>query len=74
MALFRSNSLFKRLLALGGVWEGDFTAKNLSVQWREGVRCLGMNQAEKLQFVDVKVADGLHYWKLRDHLEGKKTR
>ncbi len=57
-------------LALCGVWEGDFTAKNLPVQRREGVCCLRVNQTEELQFVDVKVANGLHYGKLRHHLRG----
>lgn len=59
------------MLALCGVWEGDFTAKNLPVQRWKGVRCLRVNQAEKLQFVDVKVTDGLHCGKLGHHLEGR---
>lgn len=58
------------VLALCGVWEGDFTAKNLPIQRGKGIRCLRVNQAKKLQFVNVKVANGLHYGKLRDHLEG----
>lgn len=31
-----------------------------------------MNQAEKLQFVDVKVADGLHNWEFGDHLQSNR--
>lgn len=57
-----------RWLALRGVWEGDFAAKDLPVQRRKGVRRLRVNQAEKLQFVNVKVADGLHNWEFRHHL------
>lgn len=52
------------VLALCGVWEGDFTAKNFPIQRGEGIRCLRVKQTEKLQFVDVKVANGLHYGKL----------
>lgn len=58
-------------LARRGVGEGDFAAENLAVQRREGVRRLGVHQAEKLQLVDVKVANGLHDWKLGDHLGGE---
>lgn len=58
------------LLALCGVWEGDFTAKNLPIQRRKGICCLRVDQTEKLQFVDVKVANGLQDGKLRHHLEG----
>lgn len=57
------------VLTLCGVWEGYFTAKNLPVQRRESVRCLRVDQTEKLQFVDVKVANGLHYGQFRNHLE-----
>ena len=57
------------MLAICGVWEGDFTAKNLPIQRRKCVCCLRVNKTEKLQFVDVKVADGLHYGKLRHHLD-----
>lgn len=59
------------MLAFGGVWEGDFTAKNLPIQRGKGIRCLRVDQTEKLQFVYVKVANGLHYGKLGHHLEQK---
>lgn len=61
-------------LALCGVWEGDFTAENLPVERREGVGRLGVNQTEKLQLVDVEVADGLHRRELWHHLKkGERT-
>lgn len=59
------------VLAFSGVWEGDFTTKNLSIQRGKGICCLGVDKAEKLQFVYVKIANGLHYGKLRHHLEEK---
>lgn len=62
-----------RRLALRGVWEGDFAAKHLPVQRRKGVRRLRVNQAEKLQFVNVKVADGLHNWEFGHHLGRKRA-
>lgn len=69
MALFSNKPrVLTSRLARRGVGEGDFTAEDLPVQGREGVRRLGVHQAEKLQLVDVKVANGLHDWKLGDHL------
>lgn len=59
------------VLALCGVWESDFTAKNLPIQRGESVGCLRVKQMEKLQLVNVKLANGLHYRKLRYHLHGK---
>lgn len=55
-------------LALGGVREGYFTPKNFPVQRRESIRCLRMNQAEKLQLIYMEVTYGPHHGKFRHHL------
>lgn len=71
MSLFESLSLCWIRLALRGVWEGHLTAKHLPVERGESICRLGVNQTEKLQFVNVEVANRLHYGKLRHHLRAK---
>lgn len=58
-------------LAVSGIRKGDFTAKHFSVEWRKAVGCLRVKQPEKLQLVNVEIADGLHLRKLGDHLKYK---
>lgn len=68
MSQFESLSVGQVFLALGGVGEGDFTAEHFPVKRREGVGGFRVQHAEKLQFLKVKVANGLHDGKLRHHL------
>ncbi len=60
-------------LAVSGVRQRHLAAKHLPVQWWETVGSLWVDQAEKLEFVDVQVADRLHYGQLGHHLWGQKA-
>lgn len=61
--------MLRRRLALGGVGEGALAPEHLSVQWREAVSCFRVEQAKKLQLVDVEVGDGPYRGKLSQHLK-----
>lgn len=56
------------MLALGGVWEGDLAEENLSVESREVVGRFWVKQMEKLQLINMEVANRLHHGQLRHHL------
>lgn len=58
-----------RRLALGGVGGGALTTEHLPIQRGEAVGCFWVEQAEKLQLVDVEVADRLYRGKLSQHLK-----
>lgn len=45
------------MLALSGVWEGDLAAENFPVEGRKIVGCFWVKETEKLQLIDVKVAN-----------------
>lgn len=55
-------------LAVGGVRQRHLAAKNFPVQWWEIVGGLWVDQTEKLQFINVEVADRLHCGQLGHHL------
>lgn len=55
-------------LAVGRVRQRELAAKHFPVQWWEAVGGLWVDQAEKLQFVNVEVTDRLHYGQLGHHL------
>lgn len=56
------------MLALSGVWKGDLAAENLSVESRKTVGRFWMKETEKLQFINVKVANRLHHGQSGHHL------
>lgn len=56
------------MLALSGVWEGDLAAENLSVESREVVGRFWVKQMEKLQLINMEVANRLHHGQLGHHL------
>lgn len=49
------------MLAFGGVREGDLAAENLSVESREVVGCFWVKEAEKLQLINMEIANRLHH-------------
>lgn len=72
VSLYESLSYLNRFLVHCGVWEGDFTAEHLTVQRGEIVCSLRVEQTEKLELVNVEIADGLHHGKLGHHLRGRR--
>lgn len=56
------------MLALSGVWEGDFAAENLSVESREVIGRFWVKETEKLQLINMEVANRFHHGQLGHHL------